>query len=462
MSKPVDVSGQREVEGEPSFRAVAEAIGLGMAFQIAVPADRSTRRFTYVSPSCLALNGVSPESAMADGRVLYDMILPEYAERFVAAEEAAHAAVAPFAMEIAMRRPDGEVRWHRIASSPRVLADGSTLWDGLQTDITERRRIAEELEEQRRRVEAAVEATDLGLWEVDLRSETLTWSDRNRKLFGVAPDAAVNTQLYMELVHEDDRPALRDAYLAARDLSKGGDFAAEYRIVTSAGEICWVLSRGRVIRDDQGPRLVVGTSLDITERRAAEESRSLLMGELAHRAKNGIAVVMSIISQTARGMASVKDFEELLMARMQAMAASQDLVTATGGRPVEVADVMAQALAPFDLKRFRIDGDLEGVRIGGQLAAGTGLLLHEMATNATKYGALSNGKGKVTLTRAQAPDGRVGFVWKEAGGPDVVPSNRRGFGTRLLQQVLRNQGGAVNFDFEPDGFRAHVECPAAS
>ncbi|MDB5423724.1 MAG: sensor histidine kinase, partial [Phenylobacterium sp.] len=100
MSKPVDVSGGNDVGGEPSFRAVAEAIGLGMAFQIAVPADRSTRRFTYVSSSCEALNGVSPKAAMADGRVLYDLILPEHAERFLAAEGAAHAAARPFEIEI--------------------------------------------------------------------------------------------------------------------------------------------------------------------------------------------------------------------------------------------------------------------------------------------------------------------------------------------------------------------------
>jgi PAS domain S-box-containing protein len=458
--KPVDVSGEGTATGEPSFRAVAEAIGLGMAFQIAIPADRSTRRFTYVSPNCEALNGVSAKAAMADSRVLYDLILPEHAARFLAAEEAALAAGKPFEIEIAMRRPDGEVRWHRIASSPRSLPDGSTLWDGLQTDVTERHRIADELEEQRRRVEVAVEATDLGLWELDLRSETLTWSDQNRRLFGVAPDAAVTTQLYMSLVHEADRESLRESYRAARD-AEGHDFAAEYRIQTPSGETRWLVSRGRVIRDERGPRLMVGTSLDVTERRAAEERRNLLMGELAHRAKNGIAVIMSIVSQTARGMESVKEFENLLMARMQAMAASQDLVTVTGGRSVEVTDVMVKALAPFDLKRFRIDPALAGACIGGQLAPGMGLLLHEMATNASKYGALSNTKGRVSLSRAAAPDGRVAFAWREQGGPRVAPSQRKGFGTRLLQQVLRNQGGAVKFAFEPDGFRAHVECPAA-
>jgi PAS domain S-box-containing protein len=457
----VDVSGNSEMGGEPSFRTMAEAIGLGMAFQIAVPADRATRRFTYVSPNCQALNGVSAEAVMADGGALYDMILPAHAARLLAAEEAAFAAKGPFEIEVAMRRPDGEVRWHRIASSPRFLPDGSSLWDGLQTDVTERRRTAAELEEQRRRLEVAVEATDLGLWELDLRSEKLTWSDRNREVFGVRPETPITLQIYVDLVEDEDRAKLREAYFAARDRSDDGNFTAEYRIKTPAGESRWVLSRGQVISDEQGPRLVVGTSLDITERRAAEERRTLLMGELAHRAKNGITIMMSIIKSTARSMNSVEEFEAVLLARMQAMATSQDLVTAARGRPVEVTDVMTQALAPFDLKRLKIDPALGQACIQGQMVPGMGLLLHEMATNAVKYGALSNARGKVLLTRAEAPEGRVAFEWREEGGPLVKSSGRRGFGTRLLEQVLRNQGGLVKFEFDPGGFHAHVECQAA-
>jgi PAS domain S-box-containing protein len=459
--KPVDVSGDNEIGGEPSFRAVAEAIGLGMAFQIAVPPDRTTRHFTYVSPNCQALNGVAAEAVMADSQALYDMILPGHAERFLAAEEAAFAAKAPFDIEIAMRRADGEVRWRRIASCPRFLPDGSSLWDGLLTDVTDRRRTAEELEDQRRRLEVAVEATDLGLWELDLRSETLTFSDRNRKLFGIGPETPVSPQTYVDLVHDEDRAKLREAYLAARDRSEDGNFTAEYRIKTPAGDVRWVLSRGRVISDEHGPRLVVGTSLDVTERHANEERRNLLLGELAHRAKNGIAIIMSIVKSTARSMKSVEEFEAVLIARMQAMATSQDLVTAAGGRPVEVADVMVKALAPFDLKRFKIDPALGQACIQGQMVAGMGLLLHEMATNAVKYGALSNSRGKVQLTRAEAPEGRIAFEWREAGGPRVKAAGRRGFGTRLLEQVLRNQGGLVKFDLDPAGFHAYVECPEA-
>src|SRR5204863_2864548 len=98
--------------------------------------------------------------------------------------------------------------------------------------------------------------------------------------------------------------------------------------------------------------------LDVTERRAADERRNLLTGELAHRAKNFISVITSIVGQTARGMDSVPAFTELLMGRLQSMAASQDLVTDTGGHTVELSGVVDKALAPFDLKRFDIDESL--------------------------------------------------------------------------------------------------------
>ena len=144
------------------------------------------------------------------------------------------------------------------------------------------------------------------------------------------------------------------------------------------------------------------------------------------------------------------------------MATSQDLVTASGGRPVDLQVVVDTALAPFDRQRFDIDGELSGVSITGEIAVGLGLLLHEMATNAVKYGALSADHGRVTLARQATAAHRVGFEWREAGGPEVKASNRSGFGTRLLQQALRTQNGSVTFDFAPQGFFARVECPVAA
>ena len=456
----MDASLEELGAGDPIVRSAADASALGMAFQIEARPDGS-RRFTFVGQRCLAVNGVSAEAAMADAASLYNMILPDHRPAFEAAEADALNGLHPFDIEVAMRRADGAVRWHRIASMPREQPDGRVLWDGLQIDVTDRRRMAAELLEQRRRLEVAVEAAGLGFWEWDIEAGRVTWSDRNKALYGLAPDAPVDVARYLELVHPDDVEEVRAAFLAARDRPAGGDYAIEHRIIKPSGEQGWILAHARVATDAAGEaKLVVGTSLDITERKAAEERRSLLMGELAHRAKNGIAILMAIVSQTARGQETVEGFLELIMARLQAMADSQDLVTASGGRAVALGDVVGKALSPFGKARVDLDPALTDITIRGDMAIGMGLLLHEMATNAVKYGALSTGRGRVSIALEPAPDGRAAFAWRETGGPTVMPPKQPGFGTRLLKQVLRTQGGEVQFQFEPQGFHARAEFPA--
>src|SRR5437879_2939628 len=260
-----------------------------MAFELEAKPDGS-RRFTFVGQRCLAVNGVPAEIAMADASTLYNLILPEHRAAFDAAEAVALEKMQPFDVEVAMRRPDGEVRWHRIVSMPRYRPDGAVLWDGLQVDVTDRREIAAELQEQRRRMEVAVEATGLGFWEWDLEAGKVTWSDRNKALFGLKPREQVTIERYLALVHPDDVESVQSAFQSARDKPDGGDYSIEHRVVTPAGETRWILAHGRVAKDpDGGPRLVVGTSLDVTARTEAEQRPALLMGELAHRLKQGIA-----------------------------------------------------------------------------------------------------------------------------------------------------------------------------
>jgi PAS domain S-box-containing protein len=443
----------------PAVRRPPEAAALGMAYQVIISPE-GERRFSFVGQRCLALNGVTAEAAMANPALLYEMILPEHRDAFASAEAEAIAAKQPFDIEVALRRADGEVRWHRIASMPRPLPDGSTAWDGLQIDVTDRRRIAAELEEQRRRLEVAVEATGLGFWEWDIEADKVTWSERNREIFEVAPESELTIARYIELVHPDDVAKVQQAYGDAR-AAGGGDFSVEHRVNLDSGELRWVLSQGRVISHDGEAKLVVGTTLDVTGRKAAEERRALLMGELAHRAKNGIAVVMAIVQQTARSSDTLEGFEELLISRLQSMATAQDLVTATGGRPVQLKDVVEKAMTPFGLGRFEIDDALAGVTIIGDIAVGLGLTLHEMATNAVKYGALSNNRGRVKIGRQDRDDGLVGLCWKEQDGPPVKPPKRQGFGSRVLEASLRTQGGKVEFSFQPKGFEARLEFPQA-
>lgn len=314
-------------------------------------------------------------------------------------------------------------------------------------------------EQQRRRLEIAVEVTGLGLWEWRLGGNRVSWSKRNYELFGVSPDVEMTMERYMQLVHPEDLPAVAEAYLGAHTLPGGGDLSVEHRLIAPSGEVRWILVNGRVIADGDGPKVVLGTSLDVTERRLAEERRNLLLGELAHRAKNGIAVMMAMVHQTGRTAPTVQAFESSLTERLQAMADAQDLVTATGGRPVLLSDILERTLRPFEPGRFDIEAELAGAEVAGDLAIGLALLLHEMATNAVKYGALSNAAGRVAIGRGEASAGAFALTWREVGGPGVAVGGRRGFGTRLLQSALRPQGGQVDFSFERQGFAARVEFP---
>jgi PAS domain S-box-containing protein len=446
--------------GDPIVRSAADATALGMAFILRVDPD-GARHFVFAGPRCLGVNGVEGAAAMEDAGLVFDRILPDHRAYFDRAEAEARAAAAPFDVEVAMLAADEEVRWRRFAALPRPQPDGGMIWDGLQIDVTERRHMAAELLEQRRRLTLAVDAAGLGFWEWEIDARRVVWSERNRALYGLGPNEPVSVERYLELVHPEDRDRVRDAFRGARDTPDGGDYAIEHRCITPAGETRWILAHGRIVKDAGGrARLVVGTSLDITERKAAEERRALLMGELAHRAKNGIAILMAIVSQTARGQETVEGFLELIMARLQAMADSQDLVTAAGGQPVALSAVIDQALRPFDRARVEIDPAIGGVTLRGDMAIGMGLLLHEVATNAVKYGAFSAPGGRVRLALEEAPEGRIAYSWREIGGPAVSKPSKPGFGARLLQQVLRPQGGEVTPDFAPDGFRARIEFPA--
>lgn len=453
MSTPAD--------GSPSFAEMADLLHLGMAYQIVTDREGRERRFTYLGGLCREMTGLSPAEAIGDPDCLYEQVLPEHREALDRAELAAIATLSRFEVEVRMRRADGEVRWRRITSTPRPQPGGEVIWDGIVIDITDVKQATERLQDQRLRLEAAVEATGLGFWEWDVRNDQVVWSERNCELFGLPPgDRNITIERYPSLVHPDDRELVRRTYLDMR--GKGGDFVLEHRTAYQPGGVTrWVQARGRVVTDGDGVRLVVGTTLDISERKAVEERRTLLLGELAHRAKNGIQVMMGLVAQTARSTGSVKEFEQVLLARLKAMADSQDLVTQSGGRSVMLHDLVRTTLSPFDTSRFELDGGLAELTAPGDVAVALGLMLHELATNAVKYGALSTPSGRVMLRRAAGASGQARLDWIECGGPPVAPAKRRGFGSRLLDVGLSAVGGKVEPAFDVDGFKAKIHFPAA-
>jgi len=217
-----------------------------------------------------------------------------------------------------------------------------------------------------------------------------------------------------------------------------------------------------------GLAMAVGASLAdnvrqlrLVQRSYAEAQLRLetLVSELAHRNRNSLVVIMSIVSQSARGASTPAEAEQLINARLQALQRAQEALLSANGGLADLASVIELVLEPFDLARFRINAG-SPVQLNGDVATGLGLLFHELATNAAKYGALSTPVGYVELDWRLADDG-ARLIWREVDGPKVLQPTRRGFGARLAEVALVPQGGAVERRFETDGMVCELRIPPA-
>jgi PAS domain S-box-containing protein len=209
-------------------------------------------------------------------------------------------------------------------------------------------------------------------------------------------------------------------------------------------------------------------TLDVTGLRAAEARQQALVAELNHRVKNVLAVIQAIAGQTAARTATPAAFVEAFRGRLGALAAAHDLLTESGWRGAGLAELARRTLAPhFGRDGDRLGFEVEDVPLLPALAQGLALALHELATNAAKYGALSAPGGRVRLTAGEVVDGggdrELYLVWREEGGPSVERPATRGFGTTLLERALAHQhGGRVELDWRAEGLSCAIRMPLAT
>ncbi|ROU00098.1 PAS domain-containing sensor histidine kinase [Histidinibacterium lentulum] len=198
---------------------------------------------------------------------------------------------------------------------------------------------------------------------------------------------------------------------------------------------------------------------DITARKEHEAERELLLGELNHRVKNMLAVVMSISSQTMRTAPDMGAFASAFTNRVQSLARAHALLSTRHWKDADLSEVVNDALSPFagpTLERVTADGP--GVRLKPNTVLTLSLALHELGTNAAKYGALSVAKGRVRVCWSLDETGRIGLDWTESGGPTVRQPRRKGFGSRLLTKgVARELDGEVTLDYRPEGLACRIE-----
>jgi two-component sensor histidine kinase len=306
-----------------------------------------------------------------------------------------------------------------------------------------------------KRLRIATDAAGVALWSWNVDTDEIALDERAHGLWGVsANNGLVTFEDLSARIHPEDLDRVKVAFNATRDIF--GPYEIDFRIM-HGDEIRWVSARGR--GDDQGivGRIMFGVFLDVTERKMAEEAREMLASEMSHRVKNLFAIAAALTELSARVATTTSGMAGDLIQRLTALGRAHELVRPVLGQQKKatgLGDLLAVLLAAYD------DRGVIGDRIrvsGPDVLAGEGsittlaLVIHELATNSIKYGALSKASGTLDLS-CTADDGDVVIVWTEKGGPPVARRGETGFGSKLVNRSIASQlGGTITFDWAAEG-----------
>lgn len=328
----------------------------------------------------------------------------------------------------------------------------------------ERNRAEQALRTSQARLQAAIDLVGLSLYSWDPQTGSAESDAAAKALWGLPPDAPLDVDVWLAGIHPDDRANVEAAAMAAIDPSGDGVYDIEYRVVVDGVER-WVASRSRTHFENGRPMRVWGVVLDITDRKRSEEHLKMLLAELQHRVRNVMAVVRSIARRTGETSDTLADYAMHLDGRLDALGRAQALVTRDPAAGVDLEYLVAEELlahAAHEGNQVKIAGPK--VRLKAKAAETMGLALHELVTNAVKYGALSRDGGRIAVTWVvERGEGvpLLRFAWAESGVPvAAVGRRRRGFGTELIEKTLGYELGATaKLAFAPGGLRCTVELP---
>lgn len=302
----------------------------------------------------------------------------------------------------------------------------------------------------------AIEAAGVALWSWNVDSDALAMDDRAYGLWGIPRTTDVKFEDLSAHIHPADRDRVRAAFSATRAIV--GPYEIDFRIMIG-DELKWISARGQ--GDDEGivQRLMFGIFIDVTGRKQAEESRELLAGEMSHRVKNLLTIASGLTAITSRSTTTTNDMARELTQRLTALGRAHDLVRPVPGQTEAASallgDLLTVLLAPYDdLGAFsgRIRVSVPRMSVGESSATILALIIHELATNSLKYGALSAETGTLDVS-CSAHDDAVTIVWTESGGPLVeTPAGPPGYGSRLVERsVTGHLRGSIAYEWSKQG-----------
>jgi PAS domain S-box-containing protein len=327
----------------------------------------------------------------------------------------------------------------------------------------EARRDAEKaLRESERRLKHALRSGQMGAWEWDIVSGAVIWSTDLEAIHGLEPGTFGSTfEDFRHDIHPEDASLVLETI--ERALSAKTDYHVIYRINRRDGAIRYLEAFGRFVSDGSGAvRKLAGVCMDVTERLRAEDQRNLLVAELGHRVKNTLATVLSIAQQTFAKDKPADEARTSFSARIQALAQTHERLAQSNWSGVLLETLLLDELEPYrreDGANVRVFGP--AVMLTPKQALTLGMAVHELATNAAKYGALSTKSGAVDVVWQFDPkDKKLKIRWSETGGPPVAKPERSGFGRLLLERAIAaDVRGDVRLDFAPLGVSCEIQVP---
>lgn len=346
-------------------------------------------------------------------------------------------------------------RWLEV----RCKKHGEDQLSCLFFDITARKQSEEELALSEERLTMSLNASgNVGLWDWMLDTNLLHGDAVFASMYGLDEarvEAGVTMEEYQTHVVQEDVLPLREKLRAV--FEDGAGFDVEYRIDVPGQPRKWVECKGRIIDETETrPRRFSGTAVDITKLKAAESQKQLLMEELAHRVKNTFSVVQAIAAQTLRRVEP--EVSRTFTERVMALSRAHDILLQTNWASTGIVSLMENVLAlQAETARFEVNGS--NIILGSKTALSMSLLMHEMATNAVKYGSLSAEQGRVHIGW-EIVDGIFTLTWEEVGGPAAKAPSRRGFGSRLVQMGI-NGSGLAELEYREKGLLAKFSAPTA-
>jgi PAS domain S-box-containing protein len=453
-------------ETEAQFAVLAESLP-----QL-VWSSRPDGSVDYVNRRWCDFTGLSGEHFLGDGweAAIHPDDLPQVLGRW----QRSLGTGQDYEWEYRVRNAAGDYEWFLSRAIPiQDLTGKITRWFGTSTNINAQKKAEQALRMLESQYRLALEAAELGTWQIDLENDLFTWDEVSCALFHVPHNGLHNLTLEeaWAMVHPEDVAGVKARVEAAVAPGSDGQYDSEYRAVLPDGKLRWFRSHGQALYSDDGGThravLLYGVVSDITERHALEEGQKLLTRELNHRVKNLFAIANGMVSMTARTAKDPKDMANALRGRLSALSRAHELVQPSltteqsSGADVELARLIEAVLEPYrQTGQSRIEIDGPSVFVGSNTTTSLALVLHELATNAAKYGCLSCVEGELAI-RWTVPGENVDLIWTESGGPIIEsPPTFEGFGTQLAQRSITGQlGGTLDREWRSEGLRVHMILP---